>query len=230
MSPTPAAAPYDLGPREYELSLAQSVLCIHTRVNDLYNKPLNQFDEQLRLTVEQIRERGEWELINNRDFGLLHETAYDQRLSTRSGPPTPDDLDALLARCRSADLMLAHPRTIAAFHRECNRRGLVPETVRVRNRLITAWAGVPLFPCEHIPVTDRQSSSIVALRTGVDNEGVVGLHQTGVPDEHSAGISVRFTGVDEHAVARYLVTGNYGIAILVADATAMLEHVDVAII
>ncbi|MEO5728744.1 MAG: cyclic nucleotide-binding domain-containing protein, partial [Byssovorax sp.] len=33
---------YDLAPREYELSVAQTVLQIHTRVADLFNEPMNQ--------------------------------------------------------------------------------------------------------------------------------------------------------------------------------------------
>ena len=30
---------YELAPREYELSLTQTVLRVHTRVADLYNEP-----------------------------------------------------------------------------------------------------------------------------------------------------------------------------------------------
>ncbi|KZM69888.1 family 2B encapsulin nanocompartment shell protein [Nocardia terpenica] len=221
---------YDIGSREYEISLTQSILRIHTRVQDLYNDPMDQFDEQLRLTVEEIRERGEWELINNHDFGLLHNVDQGQRVSTRFGPPAPDDIDTLLSLCRNTDLVLGHPRAIAALHRECNRRGLRPHTVRVRGIPVTAWNGVPLFPCPHIPITDTQSSSIIALRTGVENQGVVGLHRTGLPDEYDAGITVRFLGVDEHAISSYLVTGYYSAAVLVPDAVALLEHVDVALV
>ncbi|WP_425287700.1 hypothetical protein [Nocardia vulneris] len=38
---------YDQDPREYELSLAQSVLRVHTRVADLFNDPMNQVEQQL---------------------------------------------------------------------------------------------------------------------------------------------------------------------------------------
>ncbi|MEN3541415.1 Crp/Fnr family transcriptional regulator, partial [Microbispora sp. ZYX-F-249] len=88
---------YEPGPREYELSVAQTILRVHSRVADLYNEPMNQTEQQLRLTIEALRERQEHELVNNRDFGLLHNADLKQRVHTRSGPPTPDDLDELLA-------------------------------------------------------------------------------------------------------------------------------------
>src|SRR3984957_8956173 len=83
---------YETSPREYELSVAQTVLRVHTRVADLYNKPMDQIEQQLRLTIEALRERQESELLNNRDFGLLHNAAPAQHIQTRSGAPTPDDM------------------------------------------------------------------------------------------------------------------------------------------
>ncbi len=84
---------YEAAPREYELSIAQTVLRLHTRVADLYNQPMNQTEQQLRLTVEALKERQEHELINNREFGLLNNCEYDQRLQPHDGVPSPDDLD-----------------------------------------------------------------------------------------------------------------------------------------
>src|SRR5215470_11977284 len=43
---------YELRPREYELSVAQTVLRVHSRVADLYNDPMDQVEQQLRLTIE----------------------------------------------------------------------------------------------------------------------------------------------------------------------------------
>ena len=46
-------ADYEAGPREYPLSVARkTVLRVHTRVADLYNDPMNQVEQQFRLTVE----------------------------------------------------------------------------------------------------------------------------------------------------------------------------------
>jgi CRP-like cAMP-binding protein len=219
---------YELAPREYELSLTQTVLRIHSRVADLYNHPMNQTEQQLKLTVEAIRERQEWELVNNREFGLLHNTAYDQRISTWSGPPTPDDMDQLLSMRRSTTLFLAHPKAIAAFFRECNRRGLYPDTVDRNGHRIPAWRGVPIFPCGKLPIEDGHTTSIMAMRMGEDNQGVVGLHQLGLPDEVEPSLNVRFMGIDEKAIISYLVTAYYSAAILVPDAIGILENVDIA--
>ncbi|WP_079032050.1 family 2B encapsulin nanocompartment shell protein, partial [Streptomyces specialis] len=73
---------YEPAPREYELSVAQTVLRVHTRVADLYSEPMNQVEEQLRLTIEALRERQEHELVNNREFGLLHNADLRQRIRT----------------------------------------------------------------------------------------------------------------------------------------------------
>ncbi|MEV0234577.1 family 2B encapsulin nanocompartment shell protein [Nonomuraea sp. NPDC050786] len=219
---------YDLHPREYELSVTQTVLRVHTRVADLYNDPMSQLEQQLRLTVHEIREREEWELLNNREFGLLHNAEYGQRISTWSGPPTPDDLDDLISMRRKTRLLLAHPKAIAAFFRECNKRGLVPGSTDVDGHEVPAWRGVPIFPCGKIPISEHHTTSILAMRTGEEDQGVVGLYQTGLPEEHEPGLNVRFMGIDQHAVMSYLVSAYYSAAILVPDAIGILENVDIA--
>ncbi|KDN84739.1 Crp/Fnr family transcriptional regulator [Kitasatospora cheerisanensis KCTC 2395] len=218
---------YELKPREYELSVAQTVLRVHSRVADLYNKPMDQTEHQLRLTVEALRERQEHELINNPEFGLLTNAEYGQRIQTHSGPPTPDDMDELLCRRRSTKFYLAHPQAIAAFGRECNRRGLYPETVQVDGKTVQSWRGVPIFTCNKIPVVNG-STSILAMRVGEDNQGVIGLRPGKLPDEVEPGLNVRFMGIDEKAVISYLVSAYYSAAILVPDAIGVLENVDVA--
>ncbi|MFC1409426.1 family 2B encapsulin nanocompartment shell protein [Streptacidiphilus sp. N1-12] len=219
---------YELAPREYELSVAQTVLQVHSRVADLYNQPMNQIEQQLKLTVEALRERQEHELVNNPEFGLLHNAEHEQRIHTHGGPPTPDDLDELLSRRRGSNLFLAHPRAIAAFGRECSKRGLYPDAVDVGGHRIPSWRGVPIFPCNKIPVNGGHTTSILVLRTGEDNQGVVGLHQTGIPDEYEPGLSVRFMGINEKAVIQYLVSTYYSAAVLVPDALGVLENVEVA--
>lgn len=47
-----------------------TVLDVHTRISDLYSSPHDQVKEQLRLTIETIKENQE-RMINNADYGLL---------------------------------------------------------------------------------------------------------------------------------------------------------------
>jgi CRP-like cAMP-binding protein len=221
-------ADYEQSPREYDLSVAQTILRVHTRIADLYNDPMNQTQQQLRLTIEALRERQEHEMVNNRKFGLLHNADLKQRIHTRSGPPTPDDMDELLSMRRKTQFFLAHPRAIAAFGRECNRRGLYPASVDLNGHMVPAWRGVPLLPCGKIPVDPKhRTSSIIAMRTGESDQGVVGLHQAGIPDEVEPSLSVRFMGINEKAIIAYLVSAYYSVAILVPDACGVLEEVEV---
>jgi Phage capsid-like protein/Cyclic nucleotide-binding domain len=219
---------YEVKPREYELSVAQTTLRVHTRVADLYNDPMNQVEQQLRLTIEALRERQEHELVNNREFGLLHNADLKQRIPTRTGPPTPDDLDELLSLVsREPAFFLAHPRAIAAFGRECNHRGLYPQPTPVAGGMVPAWRGLPIFPSSKIPITNTLMSSILLLRIGEEKQGVVGLHQTGIPDEYQPSLNVRFKGIDEKGIINYLVSAYYSAAVLVPDALAILEDVQI---
>jgi CRP-like cAMP-binding protein len=218
---------YETSPREYELSVAQTVLRVHSRVADLYNQPMNQVEQQLRLTVEELRERQESEMLNNRDFGLLHNADPGQRINTRGGPPTPDDMDELLATVwKEPSFFLAHPKAIAAFGRECTSRGIYPQAVDVGGHQVPAWRGVPLFPCSKIPVSETSTTSVLLMRAGEDKRGVVGLRQTGLPDEYEPGLNVRFMGISEKGIMSYLVSAYYSAAILVPDAIGILENAE----
>lgn len=218
---------YELKPREYELSVVQTLLKVHSRVADLYNDPMNQTEQQIRLTVEALRERQENEMINNPEFGLLHNADLKQRVFTRSGPPTPDDLDELLSRRRKTELFLAHPRTIAAFRRECTARSIYPPNIELLGSTVQSWRGVPLLPSDKIPITDGHLSSIIAMRLGEKEQGVIGLHQLGIDDEVAPSMNVRFMGIDDKAIISYLVSAYFSCAVLVPDALGVLEHIEI---
>lgn len=226
---------YSANPREYSLSAIQTVVRVHTRVSDLYNGPYNQIEEQMRLTIEGIKERQEWELINNQKFGLIHSADPSMRISTRYGAPTPDDLDDLLALVwKKPAFFLAHPKAIAAFERECTWRGTVPPTVNLFGTEVITWRGLPIVPCDKLELTSRYQSnewlgttSILLLRIGEEDQGVVGLHQTGIPGEISPSLSARLMGLDSLGVASYLLTHYFSAAILTDDALGVLENVEV---
>jgi len=217
---------YVENPREYMLSAVNTVLDVHTRVSDLYSSPYSQIGEQLRLAIETIKERQERELIVNKEYGLLSNITNKQRLKTRTGAPTPDDLDELLSLVwKEPGFFLAHPRTIAAFGRECTRRGVPPPTISLYGSQFITWRGIPLFPSDKVP-HENGTSSILLLRTGESRQGVVGLYQPNLPGEQSPGLSVRFMGIDHRAIASYLVSLYCSLAVLTDDAIAVLENVE----
>jgi CRP-like cAMP-binding protein len=226
---------YSAHPREYSLSAVQTVVRVHTRVSDLYNDPYNQLEEQVRLTIEGMKERQEWELINSTKFGLLHSVDPAMRISTRYGAPTPDDLDGLLALVwKKPAFFLAHPQAIAAFERECTWRGVPPVTIQLFGTPVITWRGVPLVPCDKLDVKSRHVSnqwtgttSILLLRVGEADQGVVGLHHAGIPGEITPSLSARLMGLDSLGVASYLLTLYSAAAVLTDDALGVLENVEV---
>lgn len=218
---------YEEWGREYVLNAVNTVLDVHTRVSDLYSSPHNQIREQLRLTIETIKERQESELINNKEYGLLNNVAPSMKVQPRTGAPTPDDLDELISRVwKEPAFFLAHPQAIAAFGRECTRRGVPPPTVPLFGSQFLTWRGIPLIPCDKLRVTNGKTN-ILLLRTGESRQGVVGLFQPGLPGEQSPGLSVRFMGINHKAIASYLVSLYCSLAVLTEDALGVLENVEV---
>jgi Phage capsid-like protein len=218
---------YEDNPREYFLNAVTTAVDVHTRVSDLYSSPYDQIKEQLRLTIETIKERQESELINNPDYGMLANVTDEQRITTLTGPPTPDDLDELIVKVwKEPAFFLAHPRAVAAFGRECTRRGVPPATVSLFGSQFITWRGVPLIPSDKIPLEDGRSK-ILLLRVGEERQGVVGLYQPGLTGEQSMGLSVRFMGISRNAIASYLISLYCSLAVLTDDALAVLDDVEV---
>jgi hypothetical protein len=226
---------YDEKPREYTLCAISTILKVQARVSDLYSNPYDQIREQLRLTIESVKERQESELVNNDDYGLLKNVSPSQRIKARKGSPTPDDLDELLTKVwKEPSFFLAHPRAIAAFGRECTLRGVPPPTVTLFGSPFLTWRGVPIFPTEKLnidgkakPKTHNGKTNILLMRVGEKKQGVVGLFQPGLPGEQTPGLSVRFMGIDNKALASYLISLYCSVAVLTEDAIAVLEDVEV---
>jgi hypothetical protein len=218
---------YEEQPREYTLSTVTTTLQVQTRVSDLYRSPYDQVREQLGVLIEKVKERQESELVNNSNYGLLSSAAPSQRVSTRKGPPTPDDLDALIVKVwKEPAFFLAHPSAIAAFGRECTSRGVPPPTITLFGSPFLTWRGIPLIPTDKLGFTNGKTN-ILLLRTGEKKRGVVGLFQPGIPGEASPSLSVRLMGINQRGAASYLVSLYCSAAVLTDDALGVLENVDV---
>src|SRR5262249_61156141 len=95
---------------------------------------------------------------------------------------------------------VAHPRALAAFGRECNSAGTPLETGEMFGVAFIAWRGGPILPSDKLPITKskspaHESTSILLMRVGEQEQGVVGLHQEGIGDEHLQSLAVRFMGI-----------------------------------
>lgn len=218
---------YDESPREYFLNGVSTIVDIHTRISDLYSSPFDQVKEQLRLAIETIKETQEGQLINNPDYGLLANVAPEQVIYPLTGAPTPDDLDLLISKVwKEPAFFLTHPDAIAAFGRECTRRGVPPPTVSLFGSQFLTWRGLPLIPSDKVRVEDGKTK-ILLLRVGDKRQGVVGLYQPGLAGEQSPGLSVRFMGINRQAIASYLVSLYCSLVVQSPDALAVLEDVEV---
>lgn len=225
---------YEQTPREYILTSVSSIVKIGTRVSDLYSKPYDQIKEQIRLGMESIKEKQEYLLINSDDYGLLKNTAPGQRVVSRTGSPTPDDFDTLISMVwKEPSFFLAHPSAIAAFGRECTKRGVPPIAVTLFGSPFLTWRGIPIVPCDKLLVDGHKhpdgtggTTNILLIRSGEAKQGVIGLYQAGLQGEHSKGLSVRFMGIDNKGIGLYLLSIYCSAAILTDDAIAVLENVE----
>jgi hypothetical protein len=228
---------YQQKPREYTLNSISTIINVDTAVQDVYSSPYDQTKEQLHLAIESLRERQESQIINNDDYGLLKNIPDGQRIvpGNRAGSPMPDDLDELISKVwKEPAFFLAHPRAIAAFQRECTRRGVPPSTTSVFGGTFILWRGIPIVPTDKLfvdglknPKSKTGKTNILLVRTGEAKRGVVGLYQSGLQNEQGRGLSVRFRGVDNKGLASYLLSLYCSTAILADDAIAVLEDVEV---
>jgi len=228
---------YQPKPREYILNSISTIINVDTVVEDVFSSPYDQTKEQLHLAIESLRERQESQLINNDDYGLLKNISDGQRIrpGNKAGSPMPDDLDELLSKVwKEPSFFLAHPRAVAAFQRECTRRGVPPATASLFGGSFILWRGIPIIPTDKLlvdglknPKSKSGKTNILLVRSGEAKRGVIGLYQTGLQNEQGRGLSVRFRGVDNKGLASYLLSLYCSAAILSDDAIAVLEDVEV---
>ncbi len=216
---------YESQPREYVLTSITTTVAVDTRISDLFRSPMDQVKEQLTLAVEKLKEKQESELLNNRAYGLIQNADPEMRIKPRKGPPTPDDMDELISTVwKEPAFFLAHPKTIAAFGRECTRRGVPPATVSLFGASFLTWRGLPIVPSDKLPIKGNKSD-ILLMRVGERKRGVVGLFQPGIPGEISPSLSVRMMGINQAGAAQYLISLYCSVAILTHDALGILESV-----
>jgi hypothetical protein len=227
---------YEEVPKDYTLNAVKTILKMNSHVTDIFNSPLDQKEQEMRLTIEAMKERQEWEIVNNENYGLLRCVCPKMRVTSRYGIPMPDDMDELLSRVwKKPSFFVAHPRAIAAFGRECTRRGVPPATINIFGTPFLTWRGVPILPCDKLLIDGKAcnlspagKTNILLMRVGEREQGVIGLHQPGIPDEGIIpSLSVKYAGIDNKGIASYILSLYFGTAVLSEDSLGVLENVEV---
>jgi hypothetical protein len=158
---------------------------------------------------------------------LISRLRVPATLTRWDGKPDLAEVDELIARVwKEPAFFLAHPLAIAAFGRECTRRGVPPAPISMFGSQFITWRGLPIVPCDKIGV-EGGKSSILLLRTGESRQGVIGLYQPGLPGEQGMGLAVRFMGISRKAIASYLISLYCSLVVMTEDALGVLDNVDV---
>lgn len=233
-------ADYDTDPRLVELATIQSVVQVHTRVAALYSDRFDQVEQQLTIAADYMYETKENLIFNHPDYGLLNNVAPKLKVNG-AGPPTPDVLDDLMSRVwKMPDFFVMHPEALDSFHRECNARGLTPESVQMFGSPFTAWRGLPILPTNKLHLladgeeiedgghVDRTvgtaTSHVLLMRVGELKQGVVSLFAAGSEgSDRFPFINVDFMSHSDEAVSSYLMTMYAAMAVCTPGALACAE-------
>ena len=233
-------AEYDTSPRTVELATIQTVVKIHSRVAALYSDRFDQVEQQLTIAADYMYETKENLIFNHPDYGLLNNVAPKLKIAA-AGPATPDVLDDLMSRVwKMPDVYVMHPETLDAFHRECNGRGLIPESVQMFGSSFTAWRGLPILPTNKLhlvsggkevkdgKMVDRKpgsaTSNVLLMRIGELKQGVVSLYAAGSGgSDRFPFINVDFMSHSDEAVSSYLMTMYAAMAVCTPGALACAE-------
>lgn len=217
-------AGYDDKPQEYALSVIEASLKIHQRVMDVYNDPYDQLQEQVSTLIQVMKEQQEYHVINNPEFGLLSSVDKGMVIKSETGPPTPNDLDNLISMVWNRPaFFLAHPKTIARFGHECTSRGVCIGAVEMLGSPFHTWRGIPIVPSDKVVIDGKGNTTMMLLRVGAENQGVVGLHHAGVKNEVMPSISMRMSGIDNKSVATYILSLYHSLAVHTEEALGVLK-------
>lgn len=214
-------ADYDQDPIEVPLDSIHSILRLHTVSGDLHNVPHSQLKEQTRLVVEALKEEQERQILENPSTGLANAAADEMKVSC-SGFPTPDAMDDLLEKVwEKPSFFVAHPKMICAFEKECTKKAIATETVGMLGAPFVTWRGVPIIPSNKLRC--EETSKILLMRVGEEDQGVIGISQSGIAGEISPGLSMRMSGIDERGCTNYLFVLYFAVTVLSPSALGVME-------
>lgn len=212
---------YQQKPTEIELVNIETLIKVPSKIHDVMNYPHNQLVNQLRLTVENIRETQENYFINNPDTGLISQCAKKSRIIRYNDVVSPNVLDDLLALVwNKPSFYLMHPRILADFCKSCNSLGLNTGSSEYLGYQFVTWRGLPIITSDKIPLSAGTLTNIFLIRTGFDDSGVVQLHNITPTKSGYPGIFIETSATDQFGTVNTRVSLYTNIAILSDESIA----------
>jgi hypothetical protein len=156
-------------------------------------------------TVHSIAQKNGGSPVTAVDTGRNDVSAEERRQALSTAAPTSRSSRPNCANCRCC----ATSRTIGGVLADGDHFG-----DRALSGELELWSS---------------TARAAAMRTGEDDQGVIGLHKTGLPDEYEPGLNVRFMGISDRATMSYPVSAYYPVAVLVPDALGILDNVQVGL-
>ena len=213
---------------ENQLDIIQATITLNTKNND--ENYSQQLDEQLEIVAKKMEDREEWEIINNKKYGLLNNISAAMSCDAQLKPLTPDNFDDLLSLVwNKPSFFLANPKAIAVFAKECTHNSIVLETVEMFGASFITWRGVPIIPSNNMVVNNNsgiQSTSILLMRIGEKEKGVVGLYKGNSNLYKTSNLTIEpIVDANEDIISKYKITRHFSVFILALDAIAVLRNV-----
>ncbi|WP_316353924.1 cyclic nucleotide-binding domain-containing protein [Candidatus Trichorickettsia mobilis] len=213
---------------ENQLDIIQATITLNTKNND--ENYSQQLDEQLETTARKIEDREEWEIINNKKYGLLHNISAAMSCDAKLKSLTPDNFDDLLSLVwNKPSFFLANPKAVAAFAKKCTHNHIALKTVDIHGASFITWRGVPIIPSNNMVVDNSlgtQSTNILLMRIGEKEKGVVGLYQDNNNLHKISSLTIEpIIDANEDLISKYKITRHFSVFILSLDAIAVLRNV-----
>ncbi|WPY01012.1 Cyclic nucleotide-binding domain-containing protein [Candidatus Trichorickettsia mobilis] len=213
---------------ENQLDIIQATITLNTKNNN--ENYSQQLDEQLEIAAKKMEDREEWEIINNKKYGLLNNISSAMSCDAQLKPLTPDNFDDLLSLVwNKPSFFLANPKAIAVFAKKCTHNSIVLETVEMFGSSFITWRGVPIIPSNNMVVNNNsgiQSASILLMRIGEKEKGVVGLYKGNSNLYKTSNLTIEpIADANEDIISKYKITRHFSVFILALDAIAVLRNV-----
>ena len=214
--------------KQLPLSKLQGNFLLERGIKD-YQKHLEQ---RFKVTVEQIEERLEWELLNDKKHGLIPHISPSMKIKYNKKLSIFDNLDHMsTVLWNNPSFFIAHPKIIEYLELEANHASMQLTNIEINGNSFISWRNIAIIPSDKILFDQKKhTSDILLLRAGEDNDGVLGLYNNDYNNKLGV-IGYDLTELNpekEDTVKReYKVVKHFSQVKLLPDAVAILSSVRV---